>query len=117
MGVEITGLGWCGTRAERAGELPHFYQLVLGLRLVHQEAGLWVFGLPDGRYVEVFGRDYPGKDHFGTGPVVGFAVTDLRPRPLNCAAPVSNCPGTRGQAGSISAAPTARSASLSPAGS
>jgi catechol 2,3-dioxygenase-like lactoylglutathione lyase family enzyme len=75
--MEITGLGWCGTRSERAAELAHFYQQVLGLRLVHQEAGLWVFGLPDGRHVEVFGSGYPGKDHFSTGPVVGFAVTNL----------------------------------------
>jgi len=50
---------------------------VLGLRLVHTEPHFWVFELPDGNHVEVFGRQYPGKDHFDTGPVVGFGVTDL----------------------------------------
>jgi len=44
---------------------------------VQIEPGFWVFELPDGHHVEVFGPDYPGKDHFDTGPVVGFAVRDL----------------------------------------
>ena len=76
-GMEITGLGWCGTRTGRSRELAHFYEHVLGLRLVHQEAEFWVFELPDGRHVEIFGSSSPGKEHFGTGPVVGFAVRDL----------------------------------------
>ncbi|HEX6524018.1 MAG TPA: hypothetical protein VF070_29055 [Streptosporangiaceae bacterium] len=54
-GMEITGLGWCGTRTDRAGELAHFYEHVLGLSLVHTETDFWVFELPDGRNVEVFG--------------------------------------------------------------
>ena len=54
--MEITGLGWCGTRTDHAGELAHFYEHVLGLRLVHTEPDFWVFELPDGRHVEVFGE-------------------------------------------------------------
>jgi hypothetical protein len=42
-----------------------------------REEGFWVFELPDGRHVEVFSSMYPGKGHFDTGPVVGFAVEDL----------------------------------------
>jgi catechol 2,3-dioxygenase-like lactoylglutathione lyase family enzyme len=76
-GMEITSLGWCGTRTGRSRELAHFYEHVLGLRLVHAETDLWVFELADGRNVEVFGRSCPGKEHFRTGPVVGFAVRDL----------------------------------------
>ncbi|WP_344791533.1 VOC family protein [Gryllotalpicola daejeonensis] len=76
--MEITGLGWCGTRTERATELAAFYENVLGLTPAHTEPGFWVFRLPDGRNVEVFGPDYPGKDHFDTGPVAGFAVRDLQ---------------------------------------
>jgi hypothetical protein len=30
-------------------------------------------------HVEVFGDEYPGKEHFDTGPVVGFAVRNLGP--------------------------------------
>ncbi len=75
--MEITGLGWSGTRTESAEALARFYQHVLGLRLVHTEPHFWVFELPDGTHVEVFGQQYPGKEHFTTGPVVGFAVTDL----------------------------------------
>lgn len=50
---------------------------MLGLRPVHTEPDFWVFALPDGRHVEVFGHGYPGKAHFDSGPVVGFAVADL----------------------------------------
>jgi hypothetical protein len=75
--MEITGLGWCGTRTENPEALARFYQQVLGLPLGHVEPSLWVFDLPDGRHVEVFGSGYPGRDHFSTGPVIGFAVTDL----------------------------------------
>jgi catechol 2,3-dioxygenase-like lactoylglutathione lyase family enzyme len=75
--MEITGLGWCGTRTDRSAQLAQFYERVLGLRPVDTEADFWVFELPDGRHVEVFGSRYPGKDHFTTGPVPGFAVRDL----------------------------------------
>ncbi len=76
-GREITGLGWCGTRTGRCGELADFCEHVPGLRLVHIEPDFWVFELPDGRHVEVSGDGYPGKEHFSTGPVAGFAVRDL----------------------------------------
>jgi catechol 2,3-dioxygenase-like lactoylglutathione lyase family enzyme len=75
--MEVTGLGRSGTRSERAIEQARFYEHTLGLKLVHTEPDFWVFELPDGRHVEVFGEEYPGKEHFGTGPVVGFAVRDL----------------------------------------
>lgn len=75
--MEITGLGWCGTRTDRPQELAHFYEHVLGLRPVHTEPDVRIFELPDGRLVEVFGEGYPGKEHLTTGPVAGFAVRDL----------------------------------------
>jgi catechol 2,3-dioxygenase-like lactoylglutathione lyase family enzyme len=75
--MDVRQLAWSGTRTNRAEALARFYQDVLGLRLVHIEPHFWVFELPDGNHVEVFGRQYPGKEHFDTGPVVGFAVTDL----------------------------------------
>ena len=75
--MDITGLGWCGTRTDRSPELAHFYEHVLGLTLVYTETDFWVFELPDGRHVEVFGSSYPGKDYFTTGPVVGFVVRDI----------------------------------------
>ncbi len=75
--MEITQLGWVGTRTERAAELADFYEHVLGLRLWHTEPDFWVFELPDGNHVEVFGPRAGGHDHFTTGPVIGFAVRDL----------------------------------------
>jgi catechol 2,3-dioxygenase-like lactoylglutathione lyase family enzyme len=75
--MEVTRLGYVGTRTARAAELAVFYERVLGLRLVYTAQDLWVFELPDGTHVEVFGEAAPKKDHFLTGPVVGFAVADL----------------------------------------
>jgi len=75
--VEITALGWLGTRTRHAAALADFYGDVLGLRLVVHEPGFWVFKLPTGYNVEVFDLARPGKDHFDTGPVAGFAVRDL----------------------------------------
>jgi catechol 2,3-dioxygenase-like lactoylglutathione lyase family enzyme len=75
--MDVRRLGWSGTRTDHAQAQAWFYRDVLGLRLAHFEPHFWVFELPDGNHVEVFGPQYPGKEHFSTGPVVGFAVTNL----------------------------------------
>ncbi len=75
--MNVTALGWVGTRTTRAESLARFYTDVLGLRLIVHEPEFWVFELPDGRHVEVFGGGETGHEHFTTGPVVGFAVDDL----------------------------------------
>ena len=75
--MEIRSLGWLGVRTANADALADFYSRVLGLRLTHEEPGFRVYRLPDGSNVEIFDVDRPGKDHFDTGPVVGFAVPDL----------------------------------------
>jgi catechol 2,3-dioxygenase-like lactoylglutathione lyase family enzyme len=75
--MDVTGLGWCGTRTDHDQQLARFYEHVLGLRPVYAEPGLQVFELPDGRNVEVFGPQFQGREHFDRGPVVGFAVRDL----------------------------------------
>ncbi|MEU4240390.1 VOC family protein [Actinoplanes sp. NPDC026619] len=74
--MEITGLGWLGTRTDRSEALVGFYRDVLGLRETYASDGFWVFTLPNGSQVEVFGEQ-SGKDVFDTGPVAGFAVRDL----------------------------------------
>jgi hypothetical protein len=63
----------------RCSELAHFCEHVPGLRLVHAEAGSWVFELPDGRHAKISGSGYPGKEHFAAGPVAGLAVRFRRP--------------------------------------
>jgi catechol 2,3-dioxygenase-like lactoylglutathione lyase family enzyme len=75
--MDVTALGWLGTRTQDGPALADFYSRVLGLRLTHAEPGFWVFTLPDGHNVEVFDAGYRGKEHFNTGPVAGFAVRDL----------------------------------------
>jgi catechol 2,3-dioxygenase-like lactoylglutathione lyase family enzyme len=50
-----------GARSECRGQTQHgaklaaFYERVLGLQPVHVEPDFWVFEVPDGRHVEVFG--------------------------------------------------------------
>jgi hypothetical protein len=44
---------------------------------VHTEAEFLALRASGWRHVEIFGSSYPGKDHFATGPGVGFAVRDL----------------------------------------
>ncbi len=75
--MDVTGLGWCGTRTDHDEQLAHFYEHVLGLRPVHAEPGLRVYELPDGQHVEIFGPHYRGSEHFDSVPVAGFAVRDL----------------------------------------
>lgn len=70
-------LGWLGTKTLNAEALVDFYREVLELRLVHEEPDCWIFQLPDGAHVEVFGPGFTGRDHFRTGPVAGFEVDDL----------------------------------------
>jgi len=76
--MQITGLGWCGTRTSNNNEQAQFYEDVLGLPLIRQEPGMRVYGLPDGRHIEIFSPAYPDREYFETGPVVGFAVRDLQ---------------------------------------
>lgn len=75
--MRVIDLGWLGVRTPHSDVLAAFYQPVLGLALVHREDSFWVFETEAGAKVEVFGPRFPGKDHFSSGPVVGFAVVDL----------------------------------------
>lgn len=77
VGVKVVTLSWLGVRTADFEALAGFYEAVLGLALVHREDGFWVFETEAGNRVEVFAPSYPGKDHFVTGPVAGFAVADL----------------------------------------
>ncbi len=74
--MELLKIGWLGTRTDRGAEMADLLQTVLGLRLVHRDLDLWVFQLPDGSKVEVFGPS-SHNEHFTTGPVPGFLVDDL----------------------------------------
>ncbi|MHB1521552.1 MAG: VOC family protein [Ferrimicrobium sp.] len=75
--MKVVALSWLGVRTADSEALAGFCEAVLGLALVHREDGFWVFETEAGSRVEVFAPSYPGKDHFVTGPVAGFAVADL----------------------------------------
>jgi catechol 2,3-dioxygenase-like lactoylglutathione lyase family enzyme len=75
--MEIIKLGWLGVRTEHDNQLAAFFSDVLGLAEDHREEGFWVFKLPDGAKVEVFGPATSWNPHFTTGPVAGFLVEDV----------------------------------------
>lgn len=55
-----------------------FLEQTLGLALHHAGNDEWVYVLPGGGKVEVFGAESPDNTYFTTGPVAGFLVDDLR---------------------------------------
>jgi len=75
--MKIIKLGWLGTRTEHDGAAAAFFAQVLDLPEVLREDGFWVFKLPDGAKVEVFGPQCPYNRHFTTGPVAGLLVDDV----------------------------------------
>lgn len=73
--MRLLKIGWAGTRTVNPGAMVDFLQRVLGLGLLHTGQDMWVFQLPDGSKVEVFGPSQ--NEHFMTGPVVEFLVDDV----------------------------------------
>jgi hypothetical protein len=74
--VQVLKLGWVGTRTDEGASMADFVGGILGIPFLHGGDDLWVFQLPDGAKVEVFG---PGSHnpHLTTGPVPGFVVEDV----------------------------------------
>jgi predicted enzyme related to lactoylglutathione lyase len=73
--VRLHKIGWVGTRTEDPESMADFLGQVLGLRFSHRDDEVWVFQLPDGSKVEVFGPSE--SEHFTTGPVVEFLTDDV----------------------------------------
>ena len=75
--MEVTGIGWAGTRTQAYGPMVEFLTTVLGLPVAHQDEDVTALELPSGERFEVFGPGDQDHRHFDTGPVVGFVVRDL----------------------------------------
>jgi predicted enzyme related to lactoylglutathione lyase len=75
--MQVTGIGWAGTRTDGYGAMVEFLTGVLGLAVTHQRPDFAVLGLPSGDTFEVFGPSDQDHRYFTTGPVVGFVVEDL----------------------------------------
>jgi catechol 2,3-dioxygenase-like lactoylglutathione lyase family enzyme len=75
--MNVLKLAWVGTRTDRAAETAAFFGETLGLRREPDVQEFWLFKLPDGSKVEVFGADSTFNPHFTTGPVAGFLVDDV----------------------------------------
>ena len=75
--MNVLKLAWVGTRTDRAEETAAFFGDTLGLRREPDVQEFWLFTLPDGSKVEVFGADSRFNPHFTTGPVAGFLVDDV----------------------------------------
>ena len=74
--MHLRKIGWLGTRTERSKEMANLFGGVLSIPFHHGEEDFWVFQLPDGSKVEVFGP-HSDNPHFTTGPVPGFLVDDV----------------------------------------
>lgn len=73
----VRKIGWLGTRTDRPQAMVDLFGRVLGIPFSQPgDADFWVFQLPDGSQVEVFGPRSPNP-HFTTGPVPGFVVDDV----------------------------------------
>jgi predicted enzyme related to lactoylglutathione lyase len=75
--MQVTRIGWAGTRTGRYSAMVDFLTAVLGLTMERQEPDFAVLQLPSGDKVEVYGPSDRDHRHFTTGPVVGFVVEDL----------------------------------------
>jgi catechol 2,3-dioxygenase-like lactoylglutathione lyase family enzyme len=74
--MQLQKIAWLGTRTGQPEAMAELFGRVLGIRFSHQDNGFWVFQLPDGSKVEVFGP-HSDNPHFTTGPVPGFLVDDV----------------------------------------
>jgi catechol 2,3-dioxygenase-like lactoylglutathione lyase family enzyme len=75
--VDIIKLAWVGTRTDDDESTVAFFRDVLRLHADQLGPGFWMFRLPDGSKVEVFGPPSDINRHFTTGPVAGFLVDDV----------------------------------------
>jgi catechol 2,3-dioxygenase-like lactoylglutathione lyase family enzyme len=75
--MRVLRIAWLGTRTDRATAMAEFLLSTMGLQLDHAGEDTWVFVLPGGGKVEVFGPTDTATDHFTTGPVAGFLVEDV----------------------------------------
>ncbi len=75
--MRVRRIAWLGTRTDDARAMADFLQHTLGLALIQQGGHVWVFNLPEGGKVEVFGSGSESNKHFVTGPVAGFQVDDV----------------------------------------
>ncbi|NMP21294.1 VOC family protein [Sulfobacillus harzensis] len=75
----VDGLVWCGIFTEEAQAMSRFIAEVLGGRLILEQPDFWVFDLPRGDRIEVFGTQGPRPAHLVhyQGRVLGFRVSDM----------------------------------------
>ena len=75
--MQVTRIGWAGTRTGDYGAMVEFLTAVLGLTLAREAPDFAVLDLPSGDTFEVFGASDQDHLYFTSGPVVGFVVEDL----------------------------------------
>jgi predicted enzyme related to lactoylglutathione lyase len=76
--VQAKGLVWLGVRTSNFDETVKFFKEVLDLRVTKGRDGFAVLRLPNDDKVEVFGSQDEDHKFFGSAPVMGFLVDDIR---------------------------------------
>lgn len=74
--MAVLGLGWLATRTADPEAMTRFVAEVLGVEPVAADAEHASFELANGDVFEVFGPDFDGGGHPGTGPIGAFRVDD-----------------------------------------
>jgi catechol 2,3-dioxygenase-like lactoylglutathione lyase family enzyme len=67
-----------GVRTERFEQTARFFGEVMGLEETRRERDVAGFAFPDGTEVEVWCLEDDFHAYFGSGPVVGFRMDDVR---------------------------------------
>jgi hypothetical protein len=85
--MQLTKIGWLGTRTSAAEAVVDLFGQVLQIPFHHRDEGFWVFQLPDGSKIEVFGPDLTTSIH----DRAGAGVPRRRRRCCNRRASIGGC--------------------------
>jgi catechol 2,3-dioxygenase-like lactoylglutathione lyase family enzyme len=76
--MEVKAIAFCGVRTRKFEEMERLFGEIMGMSPTRRDADMLIWRLPDGALVEVFADGEPEHQHFGTAPVVGFAVDNVK---------------------------------------
>ena len=76
--MSLHRLGWLGVRTERFEEMQSLFGELLGLEPFQVDDSSARYRLGDGTELHVYGGADTDHEFFGTAPVVGFVVDDVR---------------------------------------
>ena len=77
MVFKVKGLSWLGIRTKQFNELASFFENILGQVPSTNRDNFKAYTLENDDVIELFSNEFKGREHFETGPVIGFLVDDI----------------------------------------